>query len=51
MSDDLIYVGLELTVRHIHSNSGLFVGFLREFPFITGQAELLEKLDKQFMFS
>ncbi len=49
MSDDMIYVGLELTVRHVHSDSGLFVGFLREFPFITGQAESLEKLDKQLV--
>lgn len=49
MSGDVIYVGLELTVRHVHSDSGLFVGFLREFPFITGQAESLEELDKQLV--
>lgn len=47
MSDDVIWVGLELTVRHVVSESGLVVGFLREFPFITGQAESLEELDKQ----
>ena len=49
MSDDIIHVGLELTVRYVESESGLVVGFLREFPFLTGQAESLEELDKQLI--
>jgi predicted RNase H-like HicB family nuclease len=45
--DQIIPVSLEFTLRYTTGRTGLFVGFIREFPFITGQAKTLEDLSAQ----
>jgi len=46
----IIPVGLELTIRYHNSTTGLEVGFIREFPFITGQGKTFEELKDGLLY-
>jgi predicted RNase H-like HicB family nuclease len=52
MSEDerIIPVALEVTIRYTKGRTGLLVGFIREFPFITGQGESFEKLKDELVY-
>jgi hypothetical protein len=45
--DQVIPVSLEFTLRYTTGRTGLLVGFIREFPFITGQGKTFEDLSSQ----
>jgi hypothetical protein len=51
-SDDeiIVPVGLELTIRYKNGATGLVVGFIREFPFITGQGKTFEELSNELIY-
>ena len=42
----IIPVGIEVTVRYTKGATGVEVGFIREFPFITGQGKTFEELSE-----
>lgn len=48
--DEIIPVGVELTIRYTKGATGLEVGFIREFPFITGQGKTFEELKDVLMY-
>ncbi|MGA8081160.1 MAG: hypothetical protein WB988_04805 [Candidatus Nitrosopolaris sp.] len=48
-NDGIIPVGAEFTMRYRKSVTGLVVGFIREFPFITSQRKTLEELRDDLM--
>ena len=48
-NDEIIPVGVEFTIRYRKSAAGLVVGFIREFPFITGQRKTFEELKDDLM--
>lgn len=48
-NDGIIPVGAEFTMRYRKSVTGLVVGFIREFPFITSQRKTLEDLRDDLM--
>jgi predicted RNase H-like HicB family nuclease len=45
--DQIIPVSLEYTIRYTIGRTGLLVGFIREFPFITSQGKTIEDLSAQ----
>ena len=47
--DQIIPVGVEVTIRFKPGATGLVVGFIREFPFITGQGKTFEELKVDLM--
>jgi predicted RNase H-like HicB family nuclease len=48
--DEIISVGVEVTVRSKPGATGLVVGFIREFPFITGQGKTFEELKRGLIY-
>ncbi|MFZ0515199.1 MAG: hypothetical protein WAM14_26615 [Candidatus Nitrosopolaris sp.] len=47
--DEIIPVGVEVTIRYRKCATGLVVGFIREFPFITGQRKTFEQLKDELI--
>lgn len=48
--DQIIPVALEFTIRYTEGRTGLLVGFIREFPFITGQSKTFEDLSTELSY-